>query len=100
MGADLLPGTPDDDCDDAIALTFPGAADDPMDGVDANCDGVPGVDQDQDGWAAFVLDCDDGDAALNLDDADGDGVDTCSGDCDDGTGPCPATVTTRTRSST
>ena len=91
-GADMTPGTEDDDCNDGVASSFPGAADDPTDGVDANCDGVPGVDEDKDGWAAFVLDCDDSDAALNLDDADGDGVTTCGidgipdngdEDCDD-----------------
>jgi hypothetical protein len=41
------------------------------------------IDADGDGWDENV-DCDDSNAALNLDDADGDGVSTCNGDCDDG----------------
>ena len=53
-----------------------GAADDetdtPADGVDLDGDG-----------ALAAEDCDDNDAALNLDDSDGDGVTTCDGDCAD-----------------
>jgi len=52
-----------DDCDDADAATYPGAAE-ACDGVpDNNCDGI--------------LDATDSDA-------DGDGVTPCAGDCDDG----------------
>jgi len=71
------------DCDDLDPDRNPGEPDIPEDGVDSNCDGVSGVDADGDTYPAWVEDCDDSDADLNLDDADGDGTDTCEGDCDD-----------------
>jgi hypothetical protein len=81
------------DCDDDAAATWAGAPDPPFDGVDSNCDGADGVDDDGDGWPwlntpgeewqTLLLDCDDGDAALNLDDDDADGQTSCGGDCDD-----------------
>ncbi len=101
----------DTDCDDAAILVFPGAADNALDGVDNNCDGVPGVDGDGDGFASLVsdgTDCHDGDPAAwpgalevpydgvdqdcngsDLCDVDGDGLDAlvCLGqDCDDNDG--------------
>ena len=87
--------TCDGDCDDLDAAVYPGAGDFPLDGVDADCSGIDGVDLDGDGFAgldfsgplppelAGLLDCDDGDASLNLADADGDGSTSCGGDCDD-----------------
>jgi hypothetical protein len=57
--------TCDGDCDDLQPTVFPGAADDPTDGLDANCDGVPGVDEDGDTYAAFVADCDDDDPLVH-----------------------------------
>ncbi len=70
------------DCDDADAARFPGAVDAPGDGLDANCDGVDGVDLDGDGDPQG-LDCDDSSALMNLSDSDGDGATSCGGDCDD-----------------
>ena len=43
----------------------------------------PESDIDKDGYTLEEGDCDDTDAALNLDDVDGDGQTTCGGDCDD-----------------
>ena len=97
----------DGDCDDLDPQSWPGAPDGGLDGVDNNCDGVPGVDGDGDqqaGTATGGLDCDDGepdtwsgapelcdgidndcDGSVDEDfDLDGDGVTTCAGDCDDG----------------
>ncbi len=73
------------DCDDSDDASYPGGTELACDGADNDCD--PGTsdepDEDADGHTACV-DCDDHDPDLNLDDADADGVDTCSGDCDDG----------------
>ena len=71
------------DCDDADPTQSPALLDPLGDGLDTNCDGVDGVDNDGDGLPQGV-DCDDTAAALNDDDADGDGASTCDGDCDDG----------------
>ena len=75
------------DCDDTSVLTFPGAADAVGDGVDSNCDGTDGVDEDGDGWASAAsggVDCNDEDPDLGIArDVDGDGVTDCDGDCDD-----------------
>jgi len=49
------------DCDDADPGVFPGATEDPCDGVDSDCDGV---------WDELA-------------DVDGDGYSPCTGDCDD-----------------
>ncbi len=78
------------DCDDGDPAIHPGAAE-TCNGVDDDCDGIlppEELDGDGDGHIACV-DCDDADAALNLDDADGDGFDSCgvlagAADCDDG----------------
>ncbi len=57
-----------DDCDDGNGLRFPGNADLVGDGVDNNCDGIPGVDSDGDGQPSIVSgggDCDDQDPAVH-----------------------------------
>ena len=93
-----------DDCDDNNANVFPGAPEF-EDGQDNDCagdidEGSDAFDDDGDCYcegngpclwstnpaciALDIGDCDDSDAALNLDDLDGDGYDTCAGDCDDG----------------
>jgi hypothetical protein len=76
---------PAPDCDDSNPLVNPAAVELCNDGLDNDCD--PGTvdlfDGDADG-ATCDVDCDDSNAALNLDDADTDGVTTCAGDCDDG----------------
>jgi len=80
-GVDLCDG----DCDDVDPATYPGAPDDPCDGIDNDCSGPFGElnDDDGDGYTPCDGDCDDDDPALNLDDLDGDGYATCDGDCDD-----------------
>jgi hypothetical protein len=65
-GADGLPGTTDDDCDDADSLTYPSAPE-ICDGLDNDCDGaVPAAEEDTDGdmWMVCQSDCDDMDAAV------------------------------------
>lgn len=42
----------DGDCDDNDASVYPGADDSAGDGIDQNCDGTDGVDEDGDGWAS------------------------------------------------
>ncbi len=72
------------DCDDAASDVFPGQVEIQCDSIDNDCDASTVDDPDLDGdGAGLCEDCDDGDAALNLDDGDGDGWDTCAGDCDD-----------------
>jgi len=96
----------DDDCNDLSATFHPDADDWAGDGADTNCDGVPGIDGDGDGFAGADSggdDCDDDDPTVNPDapescdgidedcdgaidedfDLDGDGSTTCGGDCDD-----------------
>ena len=70
------------DCNNADAAVHPLAADLLGDGVDSNCDSTDGIDNDGDGYAQGQ-DCDDSNAAMNLDDVDGDGASTCADDCDD-----------------
>jgi hypothetical protein len=77
------------DCDDATADTHPGAPDAAGDGLDADCDGIDGVDRDGDGAASRASggnDCDDEDRARQPGAADPavDGVDQ---DCDGVDGP-------------
>ncbi len=68
-GARCLPLDPsdvlnDDDCDDQDDLIGPNQPDFTANGVDNNCDGLPGEDLDQDGQASLLsggLDCDDSD---------------------------------------
>ncbi|MBX2798481.1 MAG: hypothetical protein KTR31_12445 [Myxococcales bacterium] len=74
----------DGDCDDNDPLVYPGAWDVVADGKDSNCDGVPGQDDDGDGYAwtgSGGDDCDDEDPEIYLgaDDFGWDGVDQ---DCD------------------
>jgi hypothetical protein len=75
-----------EDCGPSDPSVYP-TADDPYgDGLDSNCDGVDGVDDDGDGYPGGLgdgFDCNDNDEALNLDDIDSDGWSTCTGDCDD-----------------
>ena len=74
------------DCNDLVAGIAPGLDDLFGDEVDANCDGIDGVDGDEDGFASVESggpDCDDGDPAMHPADADGDGSSLCDGDCDD-----------------
>ena len=100
------------DCDDSNQTVSPGA-EEYCNSIDDNCDGVVDeddavdvtrwyADADGDGYGEEgsevdactapgghvpdAGDCDDSDAALNLDDADGDGSTTCDGDCDDSNG--------------
>jgi len=83
-GADGEPGTPDDDCDDSDADINPTVGEVVCDDVDNDCDPATSDTPDDDGDSADVcMDCDDSDAALNLDDTDGDGATSCDGDCND-----------------
>jgi hypothetical protein len=94
------------DCNDLSATFAPDVDDWVGDGADTNCDGVPGIDADEDGAASVDSgggDCEDGDDSIlpgaaevcdgqdqDCDglvdedfDLDGDGTTTCEGDCDD-----------------
>ena len=70
------------DCDDDDPNISPALVDALGDGLDVDCDGVDGEDNDGDGVPQGV-DCDDANAALNDTDGDLDGATTCDGDCDD-----------------
>lgn len=108
----------DGDCANEDETMNPGAADSAGDGVDQNCDGLDGVDADDDGFASIASggeDCDDADPAVkpggletwydgidgNCDgaddfDRDGDGLastDYGGTDCDDGTTDIPRAET-------
>jgi hypothetical protein len=75
------------DCDDSLSSINPYSTDLAGDGIDQNCDGVDGVDADEDGYASLETggeDCDDSDSAVTPVDEDGDGSSLCDGDCDDG----------------
>jgi formylglycine-generating enzyme required for sulfatase activity len=94
-------GHVEDDCDDDDPNIHPGAEDPVGDDIDANCDGIDGVDADGDGFAFCEgwplgcpddADCDDSDPNINPSegdvygdeiDRDCDGVDGVDGD-DDG----------------
>jgi len=71
------------DCNDHDSTVYPGAADLLGDGADQNCDGVDGVDGDQDGEASVEsggTDCDDSDETVHTN-----GSELCDGldnDCD------------------
>ncbi len=74
------------DCDDGNPTAYPGAPEVYYDGVDNDCVGGDGVDQDGDGDPALGYggtDCDDLDPYLDGFDRDGDGASRCDGDCDD-----------------
>lgn len=74
--------TSDVDCDDQLPTVYPGAEDPWGDQLDADCDGLDGVDADGDGVAgADGPDCDDTRASVHpgADENTGDGLDA---DCD------------------
>ena len=81
-----------EDCAPEDATIYPGAPDTVDNGLDNNCDGVPGVDNDRDGYASGASggdDCNDGSAEVNptaTEIAD-DGIDN---DCQDGDLRCDA----------
>ena len=87
------------DCDDEDASSFPGADDPTVDGVDQDCDGFDGPDNDGDGFApqtAGGTDCDDTDAAINPDAQEDftDGIDNnCDGYADMSNVQCTADMT-------
>ena len=69
----------DGDCDDLVPTTNPQATDIVDDGIDQNCDGIDGTDQDRDGYASELSggnDCDDNDPTLHQNDIDEDGFST------------------------
>lgn len=73
-----------EDCAPADPAVRPGVPDDTVDGLDQDCSGVDGVDDDSDGYASLAsggLDCADGDAGIHpgLAELADDGVDQ---DCD------------------
>ncbi|NCG20123.1 MAG: hypothetical protein GWP91_14030, partial [Rhodobacterales bacterium] len=76
--------TEDGDCDDGDDAVHPSVADGEGDGIDRNCDGHDGIDQDGDGEASRAsggVDCDDRVFAVNTA-----AVELCNGiddDCDD-----------------
>jgi len=75
----------DTDCDDADATVFPGAQDEPWDGVVTDCNDADEYDADGDGYD-LDADCNDGNSAVNpgADEAWYDGVDQdCDGNDDD-----------------
>ena len=74
-GADFLPGTADDDCDDAEPAMYPGNVE-ICDGLDNDCDGVFLAPDELDGDNDGLLSCDEvvaGSDPTN-DDTDGDGI--------------------------
>jgi hypothetical protein len=66
-GPDGAPNTPDDDCNDYSAASYPGGVEF-CDGMDNNCDGVTDegtdTDDDGDGWSECQGDCDDTDGTV------------------------------------
>jgi len=91
-GADGVPSTADDDCDDSSIgfYSYPGASDFHGDAIDQDCDGIDGIDNDGDGWPDNAapshpdLDCDPDDPSIHPDpleeDVFDDGIDSnCDG---------------------